>query len=45
MSYYISPCPHATLSSAVTQTVASTTTAYPVAFENADDIQGMYRQS
>lgn len=45
MSYQISPTPHATLSSAVTQTVASTTTAYPLAFESTDDIQGLYRRS
>jgi hypothetical protein len=37
--------PHATISSNVTQTVAAINIAYPVFFENVDDIQGMYRQS
>lgn len=43
MSYDISPTPHATLSSALTQTPASTTLAYPMIFESVEDIEGLYR--
>ena len=45
MSYQISPTPHATLSSSLTQTPASTTLAYPMIFENTNDIEGLYRQT
>jgi hypothetical protein len=45
MSYKIPAVPHATYSSALTQTVASTSTAYPVIFESADDQQGIYHTS
>ena len=37
------PTPHTTLSSAVTQGVIATNVAYPVLFESADDLTGMYR--
>lgn len=39
------PMPHATLSSAVTQTVASTSVAYPVLFESQDDVSGVDQKS
>lgn len=37
------PIPHATLSSAVTQTVVATTVAYPFIFETDDDLLGISR--
>ena len=45
MSYQIPPTPHATLSSVLTQTPASTTLAYPMIFETTDDAEGLYRQA
>lgn len=45
MSYELPPTPHATLSSAVTQGVVTANIAYPLLFESADDLQGMYRAS
>ena len=42
MSLY-TPTTHATVSSAITQTVVATTVAYPVLFESDDDILGIGR--
>jgi len=39
------PMAHATLSSAITQGVVSTTVAYPLLFESTDDILSMYNAS
>jgi len=37
------PIPHATLSSAITQTTVATTVAYPLIFESNDDLLGLTR--
>lgn len=45
MSYSAGPVPHATLFSSTTQTVASTTVAYPVHQETTSDVQGIYQKN
>lgn len=45
MSYKLPPTPYANFSSALTQTVASTTVAYPVIFESVDDALGIHQHS
>lgn len=45
MSYITPSSPHATYSSALNQTVVSTTTAYPIIFEAEDDQDGIYHKN
>lgn len=42
-AYSIPPCPHASVSSNVTQSAIATNVSYPLLFENNDALSGIYR--